>query len=560
MRDILEKNIGLALVNVGAQGASFSLDYPSDFSFGEYATNAALVAAKELKKTPRECALLLVQELNHFNIPHVSRIEIAGPGFINFHIAPEFFSGLVSAILRDEREWGTNSSLKGKRLMVEYTDPNPFKEFHIGHLMSNAIGESVSRLLAGSGAEVKRVNYEGDVGIHVAKAIWGMLRQVEGTRDAAAWGRAYALGSASFEEDPKAKREMQALNKKIYERGDEAINRLYDEGRKVSLDHFEELYRALGTHFDFYFFESDVWRSGVELVKNNIGKVFEESDGAVVFRGEKVGLHTRVFINSEGIPTYEAKELALSSFKQKEWQHDRSIVITASEINDYFRVVKAALHEIDPETAEKIVHMGHGFLKLPSGKMSSRKGSVVTGESLLLELKDAVFEKMAGRDLPEGERTEIAETVAVAAIKYVVLKQTAGKDIIFEKEKSLSFEGDSGPYLQYARVRACSVLAKAEGASITPDVGASRPNEVSGVERLLSRFPEAVARSAREYDPHHVATYLTELAGAFNSYYAKEKIVDMSPEAPYKVALTKAFEITMRNGLSFLGIKAPDRM
>jgi arginyl-tRNA synthetase len=192
--------------------------------------------------------------------------------------------------------------------------------------------------------------------------------------------------------------------------------------------------------------------------------------------------------------------------------------------------------------------------------MSSRKGSVVTGESLLVELKEVVLEKMAGRDLPEGERAAVAEAVAVAAIKYAILKQTAGKDIIFEKEKALSFEGDSGPYLQYARVRACSVLHKAENAPIAPDAKAPRPSEVSEVERLLLRFPEAVARSAEEYDPHHLATYLTELAGAFNSYYAREKIVDMSSEAPYKIALTKAFEITMRKGLSFLGIEAPNRM
>ncbi|HEX9608636.1 MAG TPA: arginine--tRNA ligase [Candidatus Paceibacterota bacterium] len=530
----------------GINAADVQLEHPTDLSHGDYSTSIAFRLAKERGKKALELTLELIQELQKGKLTEVARIEAAGPGFINFHLSRDFFAEYISKITKGGETWGRNERLSGKRVMVEYTDPNPFKEFHIGHLMSNTIGEAISRVIEFSGAEVHRANYQGDVGLHVAQAILGKQQ-----KPGLSWGEAYAYGATHYESN---KHEIDALNKALYERSDEKVNALYDSGRKTSLAGFETIYKMLGTKFDHYFFESEVAPIGRALVAEH-KEIFDESDGAVIFRAEKFNpaLHTRVFVTSQGIPTYEAKELGLAPVKFEAWPHDRSVVITAAEITDYYRVVLEALQKIEPDLAKKITHVPHGFLRLPSGKMSSRTGDVITAVSLIEELTGKALERMEHKD------KKIAEQVAVAAIKYAVLKQAAGRDIIFDIEKSLSFEGDSGPYLQYAHARARSVLEKAKRADLAASID-MMPQTVSALERMLYRFPEVVERALEEYAPHHITTFLTEIAGAFNGWYANERIVDESSEAPYRVALTEAFATTMENGLWLLGIQALPRM
>ena len=553
IRDNLKEAIKTAVSELGLEIEDVHLEHPADLTNGDYSTNVAMVLGKKVGKNPKELAQEIVDKISENNPPAggVEKAEVAGAGFINFYLSQEFFKESVEEILKAGDKWGSNDSLKKQKTIVEYTDPNPFKEFHIGHLMANSIGESISRLVEFSGAQTKRANYQGDVGLHVAKAIFGKQNNPE-----MAFGTAYAKGNSAYEEDENAKEE---INKKVYDKSDDEVNKLYDEGRKVSLEHFEEIYKKLGTKFDEYFFESETGPIGKKLVEENVGKVFNESDGAVIFKGEDVGLHTRVFINSEGLPTYEAKDLALAKVKADRYGHDKSIVITASEQKEYYKVVLASMKEIFPDLSENTKHITHGMLRLPSGKMSSRTGDVITGESLIDEVNEKVLEKMKDSELEN--KAEIAEQVAVGAIKYSILKQSAGKDIIFDYDKSLSFEGDSGPYLQYSLVRANAVLEKAKAENIKSDLSKDGPwTEVIELEKLLYRFPEVVERANAEYEPHYVTTYLTELAGAFNSFYANTKIVEESESAPYKVALTEAFKTTIKNGLWLLGIKTPERM
>jgi arginyl-tRNA synthetase len=460
---------------------------------------------------------------------------------------------------------------------VEYTDPNPFKEFHIGHLMTNIIGETLACLEEAGGAPVTRACYQGDVGLHVAKAIWGAKKMLQDNpnsrkeffgnlfgfgKNPKIWGQAYAFGATKYEEDEMAKKEIISLNKVIYERTDREINKIYDIGRKVSLQEFERLYKILGTHFNKYFFESEMAGPGKALVENNISTgVFEKSDGAVIFRGEKYGLHTRVFINGEGLPTYEAKELALAKIKFDQTGYDKSIVVTGNEINDYYKVVMKVLDLIYPELAKKVEHIGHGMLRLPSGKMSSRTGKVISGEFLLNEIKKLVLEKMKDRDFTTKEKENIAEIISIGAIKYSILKQAAGSDIIFDFDKSLSFEGDSGPYLQYSYVRAKSILQKAGKEGIKANINLENNLGNIPLSKMLIRFPEIVERAGKEYAPHYLATYLTESAAIFSSFYAQETVVDKNDvNSPYKVALIEAFSIVMKNGLKLLGIKVPEKM
>jgi arginyl-tRNA synthetase len=440
--------------------------------------------------------------------------------------------------------------------------------------MSNSIGESIARLIESDGVDVVRVCYPSDIGLHIAKAIWAISQNSQDMPDSSApigirtdfLGRMYVLGTKTYDENPEIKREIDDLNKKIYDKSDDKINEIYEKGRKWSLDHFDLLYKILGTKFDKFIFESEMASIGLDVVKQNIGKVFELSDGATVFKGEEYGLHTRVFINSHGIPTYEAKDLGLNITKFKNYPDAiESIIITASEQNDYFRVIKKVLLLIDETNGNKTKHIGHGMMRFAEGKMSSRTGNVVTADALIEDIKELVKDKIKDRKLSKEDADEIANIVAVGAIKYTILRSAVGSNIVFDSASSISFEGDSGPYLQYSAVRAQSIIEKAKEEKIdvaeTSPENIPTPSTVYPLEKMLVKFEEIVSRSRADLAPQTIASYLVALAGLFNSFYASQVIVDKNnPLSLYYVALTKAFLITMTNGLHLLGIKVPRRM
>src|SRR3989344_5812229 len=511
MKESIEKAVRGAL----GTDVPFVVERPRALQHGDYSTNAALVG----KVDPHELSSKLRSLLSS---NEVEKIDVVGK-FINFYLSRE------ELIPKEQK---IPQLYAGKKIMVEYTDPNPFKEFHIGHLMSNAIGESTARLLEASGAKVIRANYQGDIGLHVAKAIWGKMQKPE-----LSWGEAYTYGAQEYE---NKKTEIDEINKKAYDKSDAQINALYDAGRKESLERFEEIYKTLGTKFNHYFFESETSPKGLSLVQKH-PEVFEQSEGATIFNGT----HTRVFVTSRGLPTYEAKDLGLLQLKKETESLDESITVTANEQSDYFSVVLAAAKKVleVADIAQKTKHVSHGMMRFADRKMSSRTGNVITGESLL-------------RDLTKAARGR--EDVAVGAVKYTVLKSGSGKDIIFDPEKSLSLEGDSGPYLQYALVRARALLRKAKEAGV--EVGKSDfPKEASVLERVLVHSSEVVERAAKELEPHYLTTYLTELASAFNSWYAQEKVIG-GPHQNYGGFLTTAVERTLAEGLSLLSIPTPEEM
>jgi arginyl-tRNA synthetase len=552
LRVILEQAINKSLEKNSFGAKEVIFDHPKDIRHGDYSTNIALVLAKEQKQKPKEVAEKIVQKIH---LPkEVERVEIAEAGFINFFVSKELL--LYSLESAQKSDFGKTNLLSGKKIIFEYTDPNPFKVFHIGHLMTNTIGESISRIAEFNGADLKRVNYQGDVGLHIAKAVWGILNMGEDIRTEDDLGRAYSYGAKKFEENTDVQLEIVSINKKIYEGSDEKINEIYKKGRQISLDAFEEIYKKLGTKFDKLFFESEVGGYGKKLVEDNLD-IFEKSEGATVFKGEKYGLHTRVFINSDGLPTYEAKELGLAKVKYDYFSYDESYIVTGNEINDYFKVLLEAMSLVYKKEglAEKTTHIGHGMLRLPDGKMSSRTGDVVSAESLLHKVKEKVLDVMADREIENKE--EIAEEVSVSAFKYGVLKQSIGKDVVFDFDKAVSFEGDSGPYLQYTTVRANSVLniAEAKGIGYT---NISQSFSGYSLERMIYRFPEIVERAWLEKSPQLVSKFLIDFAGEFNSFYANEKIAEKGGE--YKVFLTKAILNVLKNGLYLLGIRTPERM
>lgn len=552
--DELQKKIAAVVQQKFQVETDIKLHRP-DAAFGDFATNVALQLAGRLHKSPKEIAQALADALRTQLSGY--KIETAGPGFINITLPDTYYFELLNEIRAKGDMFGGTSALNGKTVMVEGTDPNPFKELHIGHVYSNTIGEGISRLHEAAGAQVIRANYQGDVGVHVAKAVWGIQQLLDEKKCTMAdiakrerpkfLGEAYARGAKAFEEDETTAVDIRGLNKKIYQL-DEDTKGVYETGRQWSLDYFETLYKRLRTHFDVYYFERQTGEEGLRIVTEHAG-VFEESDGAIVYRGEKHGLHTRVFVNSQGFPTYEAKDLGLSFLKERDYAPDISITFTGNEIDEYFRVVQKALEEIRPELVGKFTHIGHGMVRLPSGKMSSRTGDVVTAKSLL----DEVEEKIRIRS-PESPAI-IDNTLG--AIKYAFLKHRIGGNIVFDMDESISLEGNTGVYLQYAHARARSVLSKVEQkASI-------EAQSLEADERLMLRtiggYPDVVAKAIDQLAPHHVCTYLYELSQAFNRFYEKNRIAGDAREA-LRAQIVAAFAQTLKNGLLLLNIPAPERM
>lgn len=564
---MIEGDLRQLLVKAGeACGLSLSptdivLEHPADLSHGDMATNVALALSKRAGKNPRELAEELVSEVAKNKPAFLEKIEIAGPGFINFTLSVTFLREMTGTILSQKDTWGNQTVHAGKLFLIEYTSPNLFKPLHIGNLVGNILGESIALVTAALGASVKRLNYPSDIGLTVAKSVWGLKKTGGNPDDIGALGEAYRIGNSAYEEDALAKPEIEAINRALYENSDPELASLRERGIETSRKHLAALCLKLGTQFDNEFFESQSAPLGKRIVEAHIEDgVFEKSEGAIVYKGESEGLHTRVFLNSQSFPTYEAKEVGLFDLKSQAYpDFDTSITVTGIEQKDFFSVVFASLRKIFPErvAGKELLHVANGFLSLTTGKMSSRKGNVITGESLIEDMRAKALEKMVGRNLPD--EASVADAVAVAAIKFTVLRQGSGKNIVFDPEKSLSLEGDSGPYIQYTHTRALSVLEKAQAEHVTSDAHASA-QAVTEVERLLYRFPEVITRAGLEYEPHYIANYLTELSAAFNSWYAKVKILDGTEAAPYKLALTEAIAVTLKRGLWLLGITAPERM
>jgi len=539
-----------------------TLEFSKDLSKGHLTSKDGFVKAKEYKLSPKETAKKLVS--GFVTLPDmVKEVEVAGGGFINIYLTNRFLLEKLKTVGAEQNQ--TPQVGPKKKVMIEYTDPNPFKVFHIGHLLPNIIGQSLSNIFEYLGYNVKRVNYQGDVGMHVAKAIYGIqklggLKQVENKsleERIEFLGKAYVLGADLFEKNNDAKKDVKELNKKVYLKSSSILYE-YDLGKKWSLEKFEEIYKRLGTKFDYYYFESDTAKVGLEVVKEGMKQgVLEKSEGAIVFKGEKEGLHTRVFVNSEGLPTYEAKELGLAKTKYKDFPYDLSIVVTGNEINEYFKVLLSVLSKLYPKLGKRTKHVGHGMLTLSNGKMSSRTGNVIYGEDLLNIAVDQVSKILSTRkDLSDSEKLKIKKLVGIGAVKYMILKPKVGTNIVFDIEESVKYEGNSGPYLQYTCVRANSILSKI---STSTDTVNMQSVEIELILKL-AQFNDIILKCADQFSPHYLSNYLFELASLFNSFYVKVKVDEGTTTKKYRLQIVKNVSETLTIGLGLLGIKVPSKM
>lgn len=538
----------------------FDIDTPvalmrPDEQFGDYATNIALQLAKPLGKTPREVAEQIAQKLRLAG--EYADVTIAGPGFINMRLSDEALLELAAI--------EPSKSLSGKTVVVEYSDPNPFKPLHAGHLYTTLVGDSISRLVENAGATTIRINYGGDVGLHVGKSMWAIIENLGGElpeklaeipeADRASWlGARYVEGNSAYEDNEAAKPAIVAANRRVYavhadNDTSSPFAQVYWTTRQWSYDYFAVLYKQLEVKpFDRYIPESEVTPLGLETVKEELARgVYSESDGAVVFDGESRGLHTRVFINSEGLPTYEAKDVGLSLTKWRDYQFDESIIITATEQAQYMQVVIASIKQFAPEPAERTRHLTHGVVKLQGGvKMSSRKGNIVSALDIL----------EAARQAAAATGHETSESTVLAAVKYAFAKNRIGGDIAYDPVESIALEGNSGPYLQYAHARARGIIVKNE-------LQSSRPEQLESAERSLLRklteYRDVTEKATTELMPHYIATYLYELAQGFNSFYEHNRVIG-DPRQSERLWLVEQYAGTLKSGLDLLGIAAPEKI
>ncbi|OGK62162.1 arginine--tRNA ligase [Candidatus Roizmanbacteria bacterium RIFOXYB2_FULL_38_10] len=541
-----------------------TIDIPSQKGYGDFATSIALKSAKQLKKAPFSIAQEYVKHIPKNNL--IFKTQVIKPGFINIWLQPKIFFEVVNQLSNNVFMIPPFYYGSEKKVMVEFAHPNTLKLLHIGHMRNLSTGESVVRLLEACGNKVIRSNYQGDVGLHIAKTIWKVQHFIKEMghekiesmtlRDKIALlGKAYAQAESLYTTDENAKKEILEINRLVYEENP-AVMPLWEDTRKWSLAYFDEIYKRVYSHHDRLYFESECHKRGTALADQLLKRgILEKSQGAIVFKGEKYGIDTRVFINSQGFPTYEGKELALAELEFGEFGVlDKNVHVVTPEQTSFFQVTFKVEELIDPiKYKDKQYHLAYNWVKLKKGKMSSRLGNVIEGAWLIDEAKKALLSKFK-------LDPETAETLAVASIKYSFLKVSTQMEIFFDFDESISLNGNSAPYLIYTYVRTQGILNKIESGGIT--VSPSQVNEDENtLLRKLYQYVSVVHESAKKLSPNILATYLFELAQDFNLFYQKNPILKAKKESQtIRILLTKAVGNTLRHGLNLLGIKTVKKM
>ena len=569
----------------------------------DFATNIAMNLAKNLKRNPMQIAEEIQEktlELDAANERKISEIEIAKPGFINIKLSDGFYKLELEKYQKNFLENISQDEYLEKTVICEFSDPNPFKILHVGHLYTSMVGDAISRIVEFAGGNVVRANFGGDVGLHVAKNMYALLQHKDEINDlmtttekAELLSKTYVEGATAYEEDEVAKEKIVEINKKIYriaEAGDSIVAELeglierdaswatldelelakvYFWGRKASYQYFKDFYKKIGVKFDRYYPESTVAAKGLEMVTKGLGDgVYEESDGAIVFKGEKYGLHTRVFINKNGLPTYEAKDVGLIFTKWEDYHFDKSIIITGNDIIDYMKVVLKSVEQYAPELSKRTLHLTHGQVKLPGReKMSSRKGNFLKAVDVIELIREELIKVQEELSQNKGEPNpeEVDLRILLGAIRYAFLKYKVGGDIVFDVKESVSMTGNSGPYLQYSAVRAQKVLGKILESQVEKTNKKVEQKEWTLVVveknliKKIMQYKNVLGEVVGELSPSKLCTYLYEIAQDFSRFYENVQVVGSEYEVE-RGAIVLAYLKVLTHGLSILGIEIPEKM
>lgn len=590
MKEKLEAIVVEALEAIGVEAGAVQIERPADSSHGDFSTNTALVYGKKTGVSPRELAGKLVEKIlelaNSESVDFTARpqtlglglkseiekIEVAGAGFINFFLTN---TAVQTENSKEKSELITKYS--GKKILVEHSSPNLFKPFHIGHLMNNIVGEFVTRATTLGGGIVTTISFPSDVSLGIAKAMYILLEDKKAGKDALllsdeekiiAFGEAYCRGVAHFNEHPDEIEKAKELARIIYDASHQSETRsLFEKAKEINTSYFIKIIKELGSVINERIYESEAGARGQEIVnaKTGEGKVFTKSDGAVVYIPDesRKDLHTQVFINSEGYPTYEAKDLGLIDIKFSKFAPDLSFFITDNEQASHFRVVLDACSKLGGEwvlRVEKSSHIPHGRILFKGQKMSSRLGGVPLALNVISVVEEEVRERAGERTalLSGEEKVKLEREIALSALRIAVLRSKPGMNINFDPDTSLSFEGDSGPYLLYTHARCASLLEKGKTHGYEPKF---KDTPATDLERALIQHELVLRDSIENIAPQKLVTYLFEISQLFNSFYSSTQIISENKEtSEHYLAVVKRLKAVLKESLWVLGISAPDKM
>ncbi len=559
MQDLLRKFLGKKWANVQFSPVPKGQAGDLAISFFEL--------AKETKMSPAELAKHVETLLQKCDL--VEKTQIVGP-YLNLFFKNEvFFEEMLKTPL-------STDFLKNKNIVLEFSGPNTNKPLHLGHMRNHALGISVSNILEAAGSTMHRVNIINDRGVHICKSMlayqkWGKNKTPESTGEKPDHfvGRYYVKFEQESKNDPTLKDEIQVMLVK-WEKGDKEVRTLWKKMNGWALAGHAETYARQRISFEKIYSESDTYHLGKEIAEMGLKKkVFHRrDDGAIVIDLTEEKLDEKVILRGDGTSIYLTQDLAVASMRDKDFHHpDEMVYVVADEQNYHFQVLFLCLEKLGILTREKLCHLGYGLVNLPHGRMKSREGTVVDADNLMDELSNLALEEIKKRnpDLPKKEMKSTAELIMDAAWKFYLLQTSPKKTMMFDPEKSIAFEGATGPYLQYAGVRIKSIFKKADmpASFCKGEVGGGflgTPEKPLGVKVL--QFPEMLNRAAETKNPTYLATYLLELAQEWSSFYASNSVLNAENENLRKARLCLAKKVleVLEKGLRILGIEIPDQM
>lgn len=583
--EIIKKELEKTIINLeyiswdGEVRFDVSFIDEANAKFGDISTNLAMVLSKEITKDTKSVAedIKSALEKSEDFSKMVKNIEIAPNGFINFFLSEEF---LIKEISRVADLDFVETKFTNKKVLVEHSSPNLFKPFHLGHLMNNIVGESIVKMMKASKADLRVMSFPSDISIGIAKAIF-ILKNKENwsffNKDIIeTLGEAYTEGVKFYEENIPRREEIKKIARNLFERNEETEDyRIYSKAKEVNIEYFEKIVSMLGTKFDNLIYESEAGLRGEEIVKSHVNKESEKEifeigeEGAIVFdtkrrkNNETDETIKSVFINSEGYPTYEAKDLGLLDLKYRYFPFDYNFFVTDNEQVPHFEVVLTAAKELGGDfakIAEKSEHIPHGRLNLKGERMSSRLGNILTVEETLEIVNKKAEERLSEKtnDITGLEKESLIKNISLSALRIAILKSKPGLNIDFDFETSLSFDGATGPYLLYTYARANSLLEKVE--DVKEEKIIVGENNLSLIKKII-QFEASAKKGIEELAPQAIVKYLFELSQAFNTFYAKEKIVtDDEKSTASNLALVKDFLKVFKLALNMIGIEEVVRM
>jgi len=556
---ILKKTLADFKVDLKEKEIEDAIEIPPSSDFGDYSFPCFSLSEK-LKQNPAKIALEIK---NKINSKEFESIQVKG-SYLNFFLNKEKIAqDLIKEIISKKEKFG-KSKPKKEKVMVEFPSPNTNKPLHLGHLRNMSIGESVSRILEFNGEKVIRTNLNNDRGVHICKSMaayefYGKNKSPNIKSDHFV-GDFYVLFNKKEKQDKKLELEPQTLLQK-WEQGDKKTILLWKKMNKWALDGFKETYKKLGIHHDKEYFESNIYKKGKEIILNGLKKgIFEKnSDGAIIADLKKESLGEKVLLRADGTSVYITQDIYLAKLKFDEFKLNKSIYVVGNEQNYHFSVLFSILKKLKFDFADKLKHLSYGMVNLPEGKMKSREGTVVDADDLIDEVQNLVKKELNSRyKLPKKELESRSLKIALAAIRYFLLKVDTKKDMIFNPKESINFEGDTGPYILYSYARASSIIKKANKKKQFTIEKKLEKNEFELIKKLL-QFEEIVSSAYNNMNPSAIANYSYQLSQQFNEFYHSVQVINSDNEQ-FRLALVDAFRQILKNSLFLLGIDTIEEM